>query len=382
MTKPKHKSTKSHSFWRPRNIVLVLLGTLLILLVALQLLLEPIVLKFANRKLDELPGYKGHIEDVDISLWRGAYTIEGIRLQKIAGNIPVPFFSARAVDFSVEWKALFQGKIVSEITLDNPRLNFVSGPTPAQSQSGVDNWQTTVEELFPLTINRFEIRDGDIHFRDFHSDPKIDIHLDHLNAVATGLTNAQETTSPLPATFNLTGRAMDHAPLRVDMKIAPLALDPTFDLNAELTGLKLVSLNDYFNAYAYMDVEKGTLSVFTEVASKEGNFKGYLKPLTKDLDILSLKKDSKNPVRLAWEAVVAGVGQLFENQPKAQVGTQIPFSGKYSDPNPDVWKTVGYLLRNAFIRALHPDLNNSIQFEGGPSLKEEKRQEKKEAKES
>ena len=131
-----------------------------------------------------------------------------------------------------------------------------------------------------------------------------------------------------------------------------------------------------------MDVENGTLRLYTEVAAKDGKFKGYIKPLTKDLDILSLKQDDKNPLRLAWEAMVAGVGQFFENQPKAQVGTQVPFSGSFSDPNPEIWSTVGHLLRNAFVRALHPDLNNSIKFEGGPTLKEEKRQEKKESKKS
>ncbi|MCD6024586.1 MAG: hypothetical protein K0Q91_1502 [Fibrobacteria bacterium] len=375
------KSSKK-SMWRPRNVILIVVGILLVLLVALQLLLEPLVLRFANKKLDEMPGYKGHIEDVDISLWRGAYTIEGVRLQKVEGNVPVPFFSARSADFSVEWKALLRGKVVSEITLDHPRLNFVSGPTKAQSQNDAEGWQKVVEDLFPLTINRFEILQGEIHFRDFHRTPKVDIHLDHLNAVATGLTNSQEQSSPLPATFKLTGRAMEHAPLRIDMKVAPLATDPTFDLNAELTDLELATLNDYFNAYAFMDVENGTLSLFTEMAAKEGGFKGYIKPLTKNLDIASLENDAQNPLRLAWETIVGAVGQIFENQPRAQVGTQIPFSGRFSDPNPDIWKTVGTLLRNAFIRALHPDLNNSIRFEGVPSRQEEKKQEKKESKKS
>jgi hypothetical protein len=380
--KTPRKSSGKHSFWRPRNIALVVIGTLLVLLVALQLLLEPVVLRFVNKKLDDIPGYRGHIEDVDISLWRGAYTIEGIRLQKLQGDIPAPFFSARSADLSLEWRALLHGKIVSEIVLDHPTLNFVSGPTPAQSQTGAKDWKEPVEELFPFTINRFEIIEGEVHFRDFHRSPKVNIHLDHLNAVATGLTNSQETSSPLPAKFRLTGRAMDHAALRIDINLAPLASDPTFDLNAELTGLKLPTLNDFFRSYAFMDVQKGTLNLFTEVAASKGRFEGYIKPLTKDLDILSLKEDNDNPLQLAWEAVLGGIAQLFENQPRAQVGTQVPFSGSFSDPDAEVFSTVGYLLRNAFIRALHPDLNNSIRFRGGPTLQEEKKQKKEEKKKS
>jgi hypothetical protein len=278
---------------------------------------------------------------------------------------------------------LFQGKIVSEIFLDRPRLNFVAGPTPAQSQTGVDDWQEPVEELFPFTINRFEIRDGEIHFRDFHKTPKVDIHLDDLDAVATGLTNAQEGGSPLPARFKLTGRAMMHAPLRLDLKLAPLARKPTFDLNAEVQDLRLPTLNDFFKAYAAVDAEGGTISVFTEMTASDNRFKGYVKPLTRDLDILDLREDDSNPVELAWEALVAGVGQLFENKGEDQFGTQIPFSGTFSDPDPELWPTIGALLRNAFIRALNPALNNTIRYEGGgPGAKEIKQQKKKEDKKS
>jgi hypothetical protein len=239
-----------------------------------------------------------------------------------------------------------------------------------------------VEDLFPFTINRFEIREGDIHYRDFHSNPKIDIHLDHLNATATGLTNAQEKTSRLPASFHAKGRAMGHAPLRLDMNIAPLASSPTFDLNAELLDLNLRELNDFFRAYAHVDVEKGSISLFTEMAAADGRFKGYIKPLAKNLEVLDLEEDDKNPLQLAWESMVAGVGKIFENRPEEQVATQIPFSGRFSDPEPEIWSTVGYLLRNAFIRALNPELNNSIRLRGGPTLNEKKQQKKKEAEKS
>src|SRR5215217_4912260 len=193
----KSPKPRKHHLWRPRNVALLILAILLLLLIAIQFLLEPIVLRYANRKLDEIPGYKGRIEDVDIHLWRGAYTIEGFRLDKLNSNIPVPFFSVASADFSIEWRALLHGKVVSEIFLDRPMLNFVAGPSPARSQSDADGWQEPVEELFPLTINRFEIRNGEIHFRDFHKKPKVNIHLDRLNALATGLTNAQEKSSPL-----------------------------------------------------------------------------------------------------------------------------------------------------------------------------------------
>src|SRR6187401_1087517 len=70
---------------------------------------------YVNRKLSEMEDYRGHVADVDIHLWRGAYTIHTVEIKKVTGHVPVPFFAAPAVDLSVEWKALFNGALVGEI---------------------------------------------------------------------------------------------------------------------------------------------------------------------------------------------------------------------------------------------------------------------------
>jgi hypothetical protein len=361
---------------------LIVLGIVVALVLLAHLLLPSLILRLINRSLEGIPGYRAHIEDIDISLLRGAYTIQDFSLKKIEGNISVPIVTVEATDLSVEWKALFQGKIVGEIVLTRPRLNFVAGINEEQSQTGIDEWQKAIQDLFPITINRFEIIDGAIHYQDLREKPQVDLKLDRIRAVATGLTNAQETDSPLPAAFHATARAMDHAPLKIGLAMAPLADNPTFDLNAELTDLNLPTLNDFFKAYANVDVEKGTLSLFTETAASEGRFQGYVKPLLRDMQVLSLEGDDENPLRMAWEALAGAVSEIFENQAEEQVGTRIPFSGRFSNPDADVWSTVGFLLRNAFVRALSPGLEGSIRFEGGPDKEEEKQQKKKEAEKS
>jgi hypothetical protein len=89
-----------------------------------------------------------------------------------------------------------------------------------------------------------------------------------------------------------------------------------------------------------------------------------VKPLIKDIKIFSPgKKDEGNLLESTWQAMVAGVVSIFENKRKEQVGTQIPLSGRFSNPSAGIWRSVGYLLRNAFIRALSPSLSNSVGFE-------------------
>src|ERR671915_314876 len=70
---------------------------------------------YVNRKLSEIPGYRGHVAAVTLHLWRGAYQIHQVKIEKTDGRVPVPFFSAPLVDLSVEWKALFNGAFVGEI---------------------------------------------------------------------------------------------------------------------------------------------------------------------------------------------------------------------------------------------------------------------------
>jgi Domain of Unknown Function (DUF748) len=49
-----------------------------------------------------------------------------------------------------------------------------------------------IKELFPLNINRFAVQDGTVHYRDFHSRPKVDLKLDQIQMLGTNLTNNEK----------------------------------------------------------------------------------------------------------------------------------------------------------------------------------------------
>lgn len=354
---------------------LVALAVIAAVLIGLRLALAPVLLHFANRKLDQIPEYRGHVGGVELALLRGAYQIKDVSLRKVQGASTVPFFAADLVDLSVEWGALLHGRFVGEIEVRGPRLNFVVAHSRKASQTGIDSsWEDRSKELFPLQINRFHIDDGEIHFRDLTRDPKVDVHVDHIDALATGLTTRPKGGEALPAIFQATGRAMDHARLRLDIKLDPWARYPTFDMDGELTDLRLPTLNDFLKAYAKVDAEGGTFSLYTEMAADSGRFKGYVKPILKDVKIFSPgKKDEGGALESAWQALVGGVEELLENKKEDQLATQVPLAGRFSNPSAGIWASVGYLLRNGFIRALSPSLSHSIDFRdvGGKKAKPE-----------
>src|SRR5579859_2692625 len=92
---------KTHR-WRSFTIVVVVIA---VLLVIGRLLLPTVIRDYVNRTLDKSQLYRGKIGDVQVHLWRGAYSIHNITISKVTGDVPVPLFSGAVVDFSIQWRA-------------------------------------------------------------------------------------------------------------------------------------------------------------------------------------------------------------------------------------------------------------------------------------
>src|SRR5437870_4840276 len=139
---------------------------LLILLVIIRALLPFWVCDYVNRKLSEVPEYRGHVAAVTMHLWRGAYQIHHVEVVKTTGHVPVPFFSAPLVDLSVQWRALFDGALVGELDFYKPKMNFVNARSKANTQVGIEKpWTQTIKQYFPLKFNSLGVHVGEIHYR-------------------------------------------------------------------------------------------------------------------------------------------------------------------------------------------------------------------------
>lgn len=383
----KAKPARKGIFRRLARWQLQVLIILVALLFGLRVALPWIVKSYVNRTLDEMPEYAGSIGDVDIKLWRGAYQIQDVDIIKTDGDVPVPFFSASNVEFSVQWKALFEGALVAEIEFFDPVVNFVNGPTEETSQVGVDKpWLDVIKKLFPLDINRFAVNNGSIHYRDFHSRPKVDLVIDRIEALATNLTNSKHLSKTLVAKIDADGRIFKESKITLHTDLDPEPDKPTFNLDLKVEPVSLKKLNDFSEAYAAFDFEKGTMEVVIELAAKDGDLSGYVKPIFDDMAIVSLKEDSKNPLKLVWESMVAGVTRLFRNQPNNRFATKIPINGTLDNPRVGVFPTLGNILKNEFIRVFEGDFENTVTLEdaatgkvqAGSEPKEKPAKEKKE----
>jgi hypothetical protein len=342
--------------------LLVVLAVVVVVLIGLRLALPTIVERYVNRVLDRSPDYDGHVTDVDIALIRGAYVIDGLLVEKTEGKAPVPFLDIERIDLSVEWRALLDGAFVAEVELQHPKVNFVGG-SGAQNQAGGDtDWRETVKDLVPLEINRFAVVDGEVHYVDPTARPKVDVEVMDLQLEAYNLTNSEDLSGSLVATVEATGKPLNLGDFRLQASVDPYADTPTFDLDAAIRRVPLKQMNDFIKAYGKLDVEAGTMDVFTELAAENGKFSGYLKPLLKDVKVVDLPKDTKegNPIQVAWEAIVGGAKGLLENDKTEKVATRIPIGGSFDDPKVNAWVTVGLALRNGFLKALFEGIEGTV----------------------
>jgi hypothetical protein len=353
---PEKKEKKKRSRWRKFFVVLLVLGVLLGIGRAM---LPWAVRQYVNRTLDKSPLYQGRIGSVELHLWRGAYSIHDVRIVKITGDVPVPLFASDRVEFHVQWNALAHGRVVGGMLMEKPELNFVDAPDPADAQTGAGGpWLQIIRELFPFKINSAQVKDGSVHFRTFAKEQAVDVYLSHLDATVDNLTNINNESTPLVTTVKATAMAMDQARFEYNMTLDPFSYRPTFHMAVRLLGLDVTSVNNLARAYGAFDFKRGWFDLVIETDSKEGQVSGYVKPLFRNLKVFSLKQDIKedNVLQFFWQALIGTGVAIFKNQPRDQFGTLIPFTGSDIGTQPDIFATIGNILRNAFIRAYLPRL--------------------------
>jgi len=344
-----------------------------ILLITIRLILPYVVLHYANKTLANMKGYYGHIDDIDLSIYRGAYTINDIYLNKVdtLTKKQTDFFKAKNIDLSVEWGAIFHGNIVGELEFDSPVLIFTKDKVELSDvNKDTTDFRKLLKDLMPLKVNRFEVFDGDLHYVDNTSKPKVDVALKKTHILALNLSNVTDAKVALPSTVKAKASVYEGT-LTFDMKLNALNKYPTFDLNAEIKNTNLVLLNDFLKAYGNFDVHRGNFGLYTEMAAKDGKFKGYVKPIIKDLKVVGPEDRHDKFFNKVWEQIIGAAGVILKNQKKDQVATKINIKGNFKDPQTNTLDAVWEVLRNAFIQALLPSIDNEISLKSVDSKKPE-----------
>ena len=345
---------------RKRKLVIGL-AALVLVLVAARIALPFVVEDFANRRLAALEAYDGHVGDIDIHLWRGAYSIDDIVIVKTGAKRPVPFFKRaprRSVRGMAQPAARFGGR---GSRIRGPEINLVQAENKKDSQLGEEeDWHARLEDMFPFRFNTVEVVDGTVRFLAPGIQTKDAITARHVNGNVTNLTNVIESGKETFADFHIKADVLDGAPAVVAGSVNAFAKQPTFDVNMEVKKVQLPKANPWLREYIKADAEAGKFELYMEMAAADGKFKGYAKPIMEDVDIYRSGEPEKNPLKRVWEGFLDFAANVLENPDADQVAARIPFTGTIEDPQTNLFATIASVLRNAFVSAFARSLEGSI----------------------
>lgn len=333
--------------------------------------------------------YTGHVEDIDIHLIRGAYQLDDLRIRKVAGKIKEPFIFIPKTDLSVEWKSLFKGKLVSEVECYEPEINFAFSESEASSQTGAEvDWTAYLRKLLPISINRFAVINGKINLTSLVTQPRADLSLQKFQGEIRNIRNVEDKANRLPSPVTASGDVPGYGgTMNFSANMNLLKVVPDFDYNLRFSDLQLVKLNNLAREYANIDFERGTVSVYSEMAMLDKKLNGYIKPLTKGMKIFKLNEHEGRSVGKFFTELIAQAGTaILKNQKHDQVATRIPLNGTIDNVETAVWPTIFGVLRNGYIEAFKGKFDNNITLKDAfKNLKEdfkekraERRAEKKE----
>ena len=335
------------------------LASLVALLVALHLALPYLVRDYLNDKLADMDEYRGQVADVDLAWWRGAYQINGLKIVKTSGKVPVPLLDAPLIDLSVSWSSLWYDKaVVAEVTFVHPQLNFVDGGSKQASQTGRGtDWRRQLEKLLPITLDEVRIDNGVLAFRNFNAKPPVDLKATQLNASIRNLTNVRNKQGRRDASLDASALLLGDAKVESRATFDPFSDFDDFQFRLRATGIELRRLNDFSSAYGKFDFNAGHGDLVIEAQAENGRLTGYIKPLLRDVDVFNWQQDvqekDKGFFRSVWEALIGATETVLKNQRKNQFATRVELSGSVHKQDVSAFEAFLQILRNGFVQAFN-----------------------------
>ena len=327
---------------------------------AAAILILPLLVKRAiNRKLSNLDGYTGSIRSARIKLGKCSLVAHGVTIDKVTRNgIPIPFFTARGIGVKLNFRKLLKKHVEGVVVVEHGTFEMSKAPDSKAEKDPAAipfNLRNSLAGMSPFCVDIF-FKEAELRYVDHSGNEPVEVNVNHVDVQLLTLSNLASVSD---CDIKITARLYDGS-LALNMKLQPMALKTTFDMNADIRNINLALLNPYLRNHVRLDVNTGTFNLFTEVACFDGKFEGYIKPMITDLDVIGPQDKGDSILRRAWEALVAFTYQILKNKAHDQVASKIRIKGELDNPHINVVSAVLSILKNGFIRGLTPSVEDVI----------------------
>lgn len=343
---------------KPGRITWAIFGIVVTLGVAARAMLPGAIERAAKRAFEGVPDVRATIDDVDVHLARGAFSIEGLEVSQRFGDTWIEVLEAPAVELSVDRAALLDGEVAVGVALERPRIDVVAGRGKEQREALRALGDRLGGDREEGRIDRVDVRDGELHFRNLAADPQVDVFVAGLRVAASDLKPKDDPTEGNAAKVTASGRAMSSGRLELDLRFDPAETLPTYDVGVTVEDLEMAELNPYLIHYAHVAAREGRISLAIESEAEDGGFRGAVEPEARGLELLHVTEDP--PIGETFKWLVEDAADLIGERPEHEPPSRVVFSGSFDEAGSGAWKEVGRALRGAFARVLEPAVEGAV----------------------
>lgn len=335
--------------------------SIFVFLLVVRAVMVPVAQKELNKFLATFsPTLYFHMADLDIHIIRGAYSFEGIT-GKVKGQ-KHDFLKIGKVDVSIAWREIFKGKIVTDIEVTEPDFSYTKElkNAIAASPKKKDQAQTAKDKLFPVRIERVDVKNGTLTLDDYPSlekDKKFNV-----TGIEGRISNLTATKKFPLSFFNLKATILGNSVVKTTGHLNTLTKPMEWDVDGQLQGFDLTAANHYLKHKLPLTFTKGKLDLYAEAESTHGKMEGYVKPFMKNLDVMKTNEHFKGPKHWFIEVVTALSNLILRTADTKTVATKIPFSMDKSGFHVDSGTALDKAIENGFEQKLKPGIEDKYEI--------------------
>jgi hypothetical protein len=301
--------------------------TVLLVLIGLSYLIgnEPLRRYVEHQINSHLKGYTVHLGRAYFHPLAFALDLHQLTLEQDANPNP-PVADIKRFYASLHWRALLSTRLVGDLLLDRPKVqvNLMSIRKEEENKVPLDQkgWQQALESIYPLKINEFRIRDGDVTYVD--EGPYKPLSMSRVNIYATNIRNIRSPRNVYPSAFHMDATVFDRGRLVLDGN-ANFMLEPHLGIRAaiDLSDMELGYFAPITNR-GNIIVRKGTLSTKGDMEYSPHGLDVTMKSLDLkgvDVDYVHLPETVTAEQRRVEQAAHAAA--QLRNKPAAKIRAEV-----------------------------------------------------------
>ena len=299
--------TRKAVFWSAS----VLVGLALLVVIAAFFIDEPLRQRMEANLNRALAGYTVRIGKLDFHPIGLSLDLENSVI--IQNDNPEPPVAQIAnLSASIAWRSLLRGRLVADFAIDAPKLYINRKQAKQEFDDKIPmkerGWQQALEEIYPLKINRFVIRDGSLTYVD--EGPFRPLELTRIELLAENIRNVKSDPNVYPSPIQIQAAVFEKGTLRADGH-ADLLAEPHATFKTETIALENVEL-----AYFKPIVERYNFTVRQGRLSAYGNVEYGAKTERIDIAELRVQEADADYIHKAAESVAKTAGAEVDSAAK------------------------------------------------------------------